>query len=307
MDVRQLQLFIAVAEEGSIHGGARRMMVAQPAMSKALRALERQLQTQLVQRSPRGIELTTAGEALLGQAYEIVRSLERTVDIVQQAGHGQKTLTVGLISGAASASELTSDIIRGFQRLCPNVTVTVRELDFADQFTVVADGHVDVALVRTPCGDDRVSATPLFAEPLVLALRSDHKLATASTVSPEEILDETMLGMVDAPRSWTSFWHLNDLRSCAPRTGQSVRTLAELQFALMGSSDMVMPMTLTAWRMSAHHSDLRALRIEDAPQSTAAVTFHRNEDREHVLAFVEHARETSQLFLEKVPEAVSPA
>jgi DNA-binding transcriptional LysR family regulator len=307
MDVRQLQLFIAVAEEGSIHGGARRMMVAQPAMSKALRALERQLQTQLVQRSPRGIDLTAAGEALLGEAYEIVRSLDRTVDIVQQAGRGQKALTVGLISGAASASELTSDIIRGFQRLCPNVTVTVRELDFADQFTAVVDGHVDVALVRAPCVDDRVSATPLFAEPLVLALRSDHRLATATRVSPEGILDETMLGMTEAPRPWTSFWHLDELRSGAPRTGQSVRTLAELQFALLGSADVVMPMTLTAWRMSARHADLRALRIDGAPSSTAVATVRRNEDREHVLAFNAHAREVSQLLLEKVPEAVQPA
>jgi DNA-binding transcriptional LysR family regulator len=306
MDVRQLQMFIAVAEEGSIHGGARRMMVAQPAMSKTLRSLERQLHTQLVQRSSRGIELTTAGEVLLGQAYEIVRSLDRTVDLVQQAGRGQKTLTVGLISGTASASELTSDIIQGFQRLCPSVTVTVRELDFANQFSAVVDGQVDVALVRAPCGDEGVSATPLFAEPLLLALRSDHRLAAETGISAEDILDETMLGMAEAPRPWTSFWHLNDLRNGAPRIDQSVRTLAELQFALMGSRDVVMPMTLTAWRMSAHHSDLRALRIEDAPPSTAVAMIRQNEDREHVLAFNAHAREVSRLHLEKVPEAVQP-
>lgn len=306
MDVRQLQLFIAIAEEGSIHGGARRMMLAQPAVSKLLRALERQLQTQLVQRSPRGIELTVAGELLLEQAYEIVRSLERTVDIVQQAGRSQKTLTVGLISGAASASELTADIIRGFQRLCPDVTVGVRELDFADQFMAVVDGHVDVALVRAPCGDERVSAMPLFGEPLVLALRSDHKLAEASMVSADAIMDETMLAMGDAPPSWTRFWHLDDLRRSAPRTGQSVRTLAELQFALMSSSEVVMPMTLTAWRMSAQYSDLRALRIDGAPSSTAVAMTRQNDDREHVLAFTAHAREVSHQLLAKVPEAVLP-
>jgi DNA-binding transcriptional LysR family regulator len=244
---------------------------------------------------------------LLGQAYEIVRSLDRTVDIVQQAGRRQKTLTVGLISGAASASELTADIIRGFQLLCPNVTLTVRELDFADQFTAVADGHVDVALVRAPCGDDRVSTTPLFDEPLVLALRSDHKLAEASGVSAEAIMDETMLAMGDAPRSWTSFWHLDDLRRSAPRTGQSVRTLAELQFALLSSNEVIMPMTLTAWRMSAHHSDLRALRIDGTPSSTAVAMRRQSDDREHVLAFTSHAREVARQLLTKVPEAVLPA
>jgi DNA-binding transcriptional LysR family regulator len=307
VDVRQLQLFIAVAEEGSIHGGARRMMMAQPAVSKALRSLERQLATPLVQRSPRGIELTAAGQALLGQGYEIVRSLNRTVDIVKEAGRGQTTLTVGLISGAASASELTSDILSGFRQLCPHVTVVVRELDFVDQFSAVVDGHVDVALVRTPCDDDRVSTTPLFAEPLVLALRSDHHLAAASKVSAAEMLDETMLAMTDAPRPWTSFWHLNDLRSAAPKTGQSVRTLAELQFALLASRDVVMPVTLTAWRISAHYSDLSAVRIDGAPSSTAVAMTRRHEEREHVLAFAAHARKVSQLFIDKVPEAVQPA
>lgn len=304
MDVRQLQQFIAVAEEGSIHGGARRLLMAQPAMSKSLRTLERQLQTQLFERSPQGVKLTTAGEALLVQAYEIVRSIDRAVGLVQQAGRVQKTLTVGLISGTAAASELTRDIVQGFQRLCPDVAVSVRELDFADQFTAVVEGDADVALLRAPYSDDRVRAVPLFAEPLVLALRADHQLAAEPTVSLETILDQPMLAMPEAPPSWTGFWHLNELRNSSPRTVQSVRTLVELQFALMGSNAIVMPMTLTAWRMSAHHDDLRALRVDGAPLSTAVAVLRQNEDREHVLAFTEYAREVTRQFLRKVPEAV---
>jgi DNA-binding transcriptional LysR family regulator len=183
----------------------------------------------------------------------------------------------------------------------------VRELDFADQFSAVVDGSVDIALVRTPCADDRVSTTPLFAEPLVLALRSDHKLAETTTLPADAIMDETMLAMGDAPPSWTSFWHLDEIRRSAPRTGQSVRTLAELQFALMSNSEVVMPITLTAWRMSAHYPDLRALRIDGAPTSTAVAMTRQNDDREHVLAFTAHAREVSRQFLGKVPEAQLPA
>ena len=92
MDVRQLQMFIAVSEEGSIHGGARRLMMAQPALSKSLRALERQLGTELLRRSPRGIELTAAGKVMLEQSYEIVRVLDTAADLVREAGRGQKTL-----------------------------------------------------------------------------------------------------------------------------------------------------------------------------------------------------------------------
>lgn len=306
MDVRQLQMFIAVAEEGSIHGGARRMMEAQPAVSKMLRSLERQLQAQLVRRSPRGIELTEAGEVLLGQAYEIVLALSRAVDLVRQAERGEKSLTVGLMSGMVSASELTSEIILGFQRLCPRVRVSIRELDFTNQFSALKDGEVDVAISRAPLGVDGIHTTPLFAEPRVLALRADHRLATAGEISANAILEETMLGMGNAPRSWTSFWHLDDLRHGAAKTAHSVRSLAELQFALMSSRDVVMPIALSAWRMSTHHPDLRALRIAGAPPSTAVAMTLDNEDREHVLAFNAHAREISRQFLEKVPEAIQP-
>ena len=306
MDVRQLQIFIAIAEEGSIHGGARRMMMAQPALSKLLRALERELGAGLVQRSPRGIELTTAGNVLLEQAYEIVGSLDKTIDMVREVGRGQQTLTVGLLSGAAAGAELTTDIIRGFQLVCPSVTVTVRELHFANQFSSTADGTVDVALVRLPVPDDRVDALALFAEPLLLTFRSDHHLATRSGITVEEFLDETMLGMAGAPQPWTDFWQMNGIRHSIPKTGASVQTLAEMQFALLTAPQIVMPMTAAAWRMSSQYSDLRALRILDGPQSTAAVISRPNENREHVLAFIEHARVISKKFLGKVPGATLP-
>ena len=99
---------------------------------------------------------------------------------------------------------------------------------------------------------------------------------------------------------------MNDLRNENPRIGASVRTLAELQFALLGSGDIVMPVTATAWRMTSQYSDLRALRIADGPQSTAAVISRPAEDREHVLSFIRHARETAKCFLGKVPFAVQP-
>lgn len=306
MDVRQLQMFIAVSEEGSIHGGARRLMMAQPALSKSLRALERQLGTELLRRSPRGIELTAAGKALLEQSYEIVRVLEKTTDIVREAGRGQKTLTVGLLSGSAAASELTADIIRGFQQVAPEVTITIRELNFANQFSSTAEGEVDVALVRLPCTDDRVTACPLFTEPVLLAIRSDHRLAALNLVSVDDFLDDVMLSLPGAPQSWTDYWQMNDRRNENPRIGASVRTLAELQFALLGSGDIVMPVTATAWRMTSQYSDLRALRIADGPQSTAAVISRPTEDREYVLSFIKHAREIAKCFLGKVPFAVQP-
>jgi DNA-binding transcriptional LysR family regulator len=281
-------------------------MEAQPAVSKMMRTLEKQLGAQLIQRSPRGIELTPAGQVLLGQAYEIIQSLDRAIDLVRQAESGHKSLSVGLVSGHVAASELTSEIILDFSRLCPNIKISVRELDFANQYTALKDGHVDVVIGRSPLGDDAFQKTALFAEPRVLAMRADHRLATASDLTAEDVIEETMVGMGDAPRPWTSFWHLDDIRNGAAKTDLSVRSLTELQFALMSSKELVMPIALSGWRMSTSHPGLRALRITDAPLSTAGSLIRANEDREHVLAFNTHAQTISQHLVDKVPEATLP-
>jgi LysR family transcriptional regulator, nitrogen assimilation regulatory protein len=86
MDVRHLRSFLAVAEEGSIHAGARRLTIAQPALSQALRKLERDLDVTLLVRSSRGIELTAAGRALVEHARDVVARFDRTTEIVRAAG-----------------------------------------------------------------------------------------------------------------------------------------------------------------------------------------------------------------------------
>lgn len=83
MDVRLLELFVCVAEEGSIHGAARRMLVAQPAVSKALQRLEREVGAALVVRSSQGVTLTPAGAILLGEARDILARIGRALAAVR--------------------------------------------------------------------------------------------------------------------------------------------------------------------------------------------------------------------------------
>lgn len=83
MELRLLELFVCVAEEGSIHGGARRLMIAQPAVSKGLQRLERQVGKPLVLRSSLGIELTPAGVVMLDAARDILDRIGRARDAVR--------------------------------------------------------------------------------------------------------------------------------------------------------------------------------------------------------------------------------
>lgn len=86
MDIRQLRYFIAIAEEGSLSAAAQRVNVAQPSLSQHVLSLERALGVRLLERSPRGVTTTAAGELLLARAREIVLALEDTVLAVRRSG-----------------------------------------------------------------------------------------------------------------------------------------------------------------------------------------------------------------------------
>ena len=86
MDIKQLRYFIAIAEEGSLSAAAQRVHVAQPSLSQHVLTLERDLDVRLLERSPRGVSLTQAGEVLLSHAREIVTALETATDAVRRSG-----------------------------------------------------------------------------------------------------------------------------------------------------------------------------------------------------------------------------
>ncbi|MEI4741760.1 LysR family transcriptional regulator [Rhodococcus erythropolis] len=304
MDVQQLEMFVAVAEEGSIHGGARRLRIAQPAVSKSLRKLERQLGTELLVRSPQGIGLTVAGEVLLVQAREILDRVGRTVEIVRKAGYGRRHLVVGLVAGVIAAAELTSEIIRQFREDRPDVSVTLRELDFPSQFSAVTDGRVDVALVRPPCPTTDLALTPLFEEPIVLCCRTDHPLAGEDQLEVGDILNEPMLDMADSPQLWKDFWLLADERHEQPVTGQSVQTVSELGLALACNNRTVMPIASSTWRLGvAGVQPLTTIPLRGAPATLAAVAVMRSEHRDEVNDFVSTAKSVVRQRIKDVPGA----
>jgi len=303
VDVQQLEMFVAVAEEGSIHGGARRLLITQPAVSKALRKLERQLGTELLIRSPQGIGLTVAGEVLLTQAKEILERMGRTVEIVRKAGEPGRELTIGLIAGAVAAAELTKEIIRQYRVDRPDVSLTLRELNFPNQFTAISDGLVDVALVRPPCPTPDVALTSLFDEPIVLCCREDHALADKDRLEIADIVDEPMLDMPDAPVPWTDFWLLVNERHGRPPTEQSVRTLSEIGLAVACSSRTVTPLVGSAWRLGLDPSSLSTVPLRDGPRSIAAVATARGDYRDEVCDFVATAVRVTRERVTDIPDA----
>lgn len=288
MDVHQLRMFVAAAEEGSLRCAARKVYIAQPQLSQIIRRLEREVGAALLVRSSKGVELTPAGLVLLDKARIIIRDLEQTIELVREAAEADRTITIGLLGGQLAAGELTEPILSAFRDANPTSSIKVRELTFASQFSALDDGEVDVALVRPPASDDRLEIRPLLDDRRVLCVGRDHRMAEATTLDAEAVVNETMVDLA-GPRRWTDFWLLNDVRGGSGRTcARPIETVDELKFTLMYDK-VVMPVAHSTWRMALADPNLRAVPLTGVEPSTIAVASRRGERRRDVIAFADCA------------------
>lgn len=300
MDPQTLRYLVYTLEEGSIRGGARRAMVAQPAVSRGLRRLEREVGTPLLERSATGVAPTPAGAALVVRARRILRDLDAAR--TEASGVGARPFTVGLVAGHVAAGELTMTIVDRFRRLRPDLDLRVRELDFAEQFTHVLDGAVDVAVVRSPYDHDGLAMAPLFSEPIVLAASTRHRLAGESTATVETAMQETTLDIVRTPVPWREFWSLGAARRCPGGTVPS-QAVNLLDFSLdLLRHETVNPIAQSAWRLGGFSGrDMRALPLVDAPRSLAGVGYRGDDARPEISTFIGAAQEVVSESIGLVP------
>jgi DNA-binding transcriptional LysR family regulator len=199
VELRQLEHFLAVVEEGSFTRAAARLFMVQSSLSASLLALERGLGTELFTRGRRGAELTDAGRAFLEPAKAALAEADRGRDAVAQV----KGLVRGSVRIAAVTMPRTVDVgetIRRFQDEHPGVDVQVIPVAARDMINLVAEGQVDFAITPRIHGTGAsLRFEPLTSTPLVLVCPADHRLAGARDVDPMEMADEPV---IDLPRGW---------------------------------------------------------------------------------------------------------
>jgi DNA-binding transcriptional LysR family regulator len=303
MDLRALRYFVLVAEEGSVHAGARRALVAQPALSVALKKLEREVGAVLFERSARGVTLTAAGAALLPRARQLLRLADEAQTEPRLFPDTGATLTIGLIEGRVAAAEITGPILQTFQRRHPDLRIEARTLDFADQFNSLLDGTVDVAIVRAPCDEPDLALEPLFSEPCMLVTSPEHRLADVGETTLNEVLGEPMLDVFRAPRPWREFWNLADLRN---EPGRSVLSPAVglISYSMdILRTGVISPMAASGVRLGGIGDSMRAIRLVDGPRTLVCVAYRRDADSPLVQSLVDVARQVTEQMLALIPDA----
>jgi DNA-binding transcriptional LysR family regulator len=155
MDVhgRDLRYFVAVAEDLHFTRAAERLFISQPALSKQIRMLERQLGAPLFDRGRDGVRLTPVGEALLPHARQVLAAWDRGWTEAEQAKSRQRATLVAGMSTSPGRAGLLPAIRSRFTALHPEASVQLRQVSWDDPTAGLADGTVDVAFVWLPLPD----------------------------------------------------------------------------------------------------------------------------------------------------------
>src|SRR5437016_5812259 len=196
MELRHLRYFVAVAEEGHVTRAAERLGIQQPPLSQQIRALETELDVQLFRRKPRGVELTQAGEALLGEARGILDLVEYAAAAARRTGRGEAG-RIGLgFTSSASFHPFVPRIIREFREASPLVALTLEEAGTGELVDGLGAERIDAAFVRSPIGTAAdLTVHPLLEEEMLAALPSGHHLAagTKSRLPLSALAGETFI------------------------------------------------------------------------------------------------------------------
>jgi LysR family hca operon transcriptional activator len=200
MDLRHLRYFIAVAEVGSLHVAAgKRLHTAQPSLSRQMRDLEAELGCSLMTRSSRGIELTAAGRVFLDHARIILLQVGAAAEAARRAAEpARSTVVLGFLTGLEF--DWLAQIMAIVREEIPDAEVTVLSRASPELAAGLMRGRIDLALLRPERGAPDVTFQTLTAEPLIVLMPADHRLASRSAVRPADLAEARRIG-VPAARS----------------------------------------------------------------------------------------------------------
>ncbi|MEM9016492.1 MAG: LysR substrate-binding domain-containing protein [Verrucomicrobiota bacterium] len=261
--LRELECFVAVAEELSFTRAAERLRLAQPPLSRHIRNLEEKLGVVLFERSRRGVRVTEAGRAFREETAEILVRLRRAGEQARRAAMGETgRLEVGFVSAV-----LSPELVRVFSQYRqenPTVQLNLHDRLPVDQLTAIGTGELDLGFIgvlpeRLPEG---VESVPWIDEPLMVFLPPDHPLAGAKSVQVSQLASDpfVMIASEAAPAFVAGVREICQDARFRPRVVQEARRAqAVAAMTVVGAGVAILPETLD--RITGNGVPLREGRV----------------------------------------------
>ncbi len=193
-DLKSLQLFVAVADCGSISEAARRTHLALAAASKRISVLESRARTPLLERHARGVRLTPAGESMLMHARATLASLER---LQSELGDFQQGVR-GVVRVAANASAMSQQLpsqVGQFLRSHPGVQVRLTELGSSDTVRALRAGQADIGVFESGTSHTGIETRPYRQDRLAVVVPLGHPLTKKKRVSEADVFSHALVGL----------------------------------------------------------------------------------------------------------------
>ncbi|MFC4522382.1 LysR family transcriptional regulator [Cupriavidus pinatubonensis] len=173
MDLKQIQYFIALFEDGSVTRAAKRLHIVQPALSMQIARLEEELNQKLFERGAHGMSPTAAGRQMYRLFLPIMRDITHAREqLVQRDEVVSGNITIGLIASIAEGA--LAEALTSFRMRYPQVEVTVADGYSTTLIDWVAGGQLDVAIINKPRAQLSLDSRPLLDEEMVLATSAAH-------------------------------------------------------------------------------------------------------------------------------------
>jgi LysR family transcriptional regulator, hca operon transcriptional activator len=194
MELRHLRYFVAVAEEGSLTVAAqKRLHTAQPSLSRQIHDLELEVGAQLLNRGPRGIELTAAGRVFLDHARIALLQVEAAGEAARRAAQPPRTsFAIGFLTGYEM--DWLPAIMEILHTELPSTEVTIHSQDSPDLAAGLIRGKIDLAFLRPERQAPGLKFRLLRKDPLIVLMPHDHVLAARSSIRPQDIAGEIFIG-----------------------------------------------------------------------------------------------------------------
>ena len=290
IDLRQLQYLVVVVEEGQITRAAHRLRVAQPALSQAISRLESQLGVRLLERLPRGIEPTPAGDAFFEKAREALSAVEEAEDVVHPWARTETRVALGFLP---LLGPMARPWLRRFIAAHPGVELETRHLSPHERIVELRRGRIDAELMFPPPRDGDLEHLVVLSSPRYVLVHDCHPLAGEGSLEYAQIANEPVPGLhPSVPADWAREAWLMNYRGSKPEMTKERPTSADEVWALVsaGRAVSILPGFMVP---DTQGQGVRAVPLSDVEPVEVALARRADDTRASVIALFEAAAEAA--------------
>ena len=292
VELRELRLFLTLAEELHFGRTAEKLQLTRSRVSQSLRTLEQKLGGQLVHRTSRRVKLTPFGQRFLRDLEPTLEQLDDVLDRANAAARSvEGTLRLGIFSAPAGGPQLV-EIIRAFEALHSSSAVEVVQMPWDDPFERLREHDIDLMATWLPLDQPELVVGPeLTRQPRALAVAHDHPLADRDTVDVEELADHRLLRF----DNWPKELH----EAIVPSRTPSGRRISRVRIPVgersvtdvsvrVARGEIVYPTVTSA---ASYMGDLTFVPLTGMPELRSALVWRRPARDPKLRAFIRVARD----------------